>query len=176
MEERQRKSINSTGYYNYTSTAYDYDYADRQAEDERIKEEHREQAAIKRAAQVHRMKLCVATAFVFAGCLAMMSGYAAVAKQRVINEKQMAALNDLKDQNNTVQSEISDSADLTYIEEQAKEKLGMTVPQSYQIVFIDVPKQSYTVQYKNENKPKKDDFDLKKFIQIFKENILSILK
>ena len=36
---------------------------------------------------------------------------------------------------------------MDYIKQEATERLGMSEPQSYQVVYIDVPKQSYTVQY-----------------------------
>lgn len=175
MEKQNRGKINGN-YYNYTSNAYDYDYDDRQEEIEKIKKEQRVEVALKRAAKVHRMKLLASMLVVFLGCLATMSSYAAVAKQRVINEKQMDELNSLKNTNNTLQGEISDSADLAYVEKEAKQKLGMTAPQNYQIVYIDVPKQSYTVQYNDNKNIKNDDFDLKKFAHIFKENVLNILK
>ena len=36
---------------------------------------------------------------------------------------------------------------MDYIRTEATERLGMSEPQSYQVVYIDVPKQSYTVQH-----------------------------
>ena len=41
--------------------------------------------------------------------------------------------------------------DMDYIRTEATERLGMSEPQSYQVVYIDVPKQSYTVQHNAED-------------------------
>ncbi|MCI1959835.1 MAG: hypothetical protein LKJ25_09480 [Clostridia bacterium] len=176
MDKQSRARINSSNYYNYTSNAYDYNYDDRKEFIEKEREERRAEAILKRAAKIHRMKLFVSVVVVFVGSLATMSSYATVAKQRVINEKEADSLNSLKNANDTLQGQISDSADLAYIEKEAKGKLGMREPQSYQIVYIDVPKQSYTVQYNDNKKMQNDDFNLKKFAHIFKESVLNILK
>jgi len=45
---------------------------------------------------------------------------------------------------------------LEYIKQEAMKRLGMAEPQTYQIVYIDVPKQSYTVQYAADENEKEE--------------------
>ena len=45
----------------------------------------------------------------------------------------------------------------------------MTETQPYQIVYIDVPKQSYTVQYEAEEEKNDDNFGLNSFFSVIKE-------
>jgi len=66
-------------------------------------------------------------------------------------------------------SKINDNTDLEYIEKEAKTRLNMTEPQPYQIVYIDVPKQSYTVQYEAEEEKNDDNFGLNSFFSVIKE-------
>lgn len=60
---------------------------------------------------------------------------------------------------------ISNSYDLINIERIASTKLGMSKPQEYQIISIDVPKESYIVQYstKNEEAKTKKKFSFSSF-------------
>ncbi len=56
-------------------------------------------------------------------------------------------LNELKEDNYYLESEFDNNLNLDYIEEVALTRLGMQKPSSYQIKYINVPKQSYTVIY-----------------------------
>ncbi len=56
-------------------------------------------------------------------------------------------LNELKEDNYYLENEFDNNLNLEYIEEVAINKLGMQKPSSYQIKYISVPKQSYTILY-----------------------------
>lgn len=60
---------------------------------------------------------------------------------------------------------------MAYIEQEAKTRLGMIEPQAYQIVYIDVPKQSYTVQYEAQAEEKEKGFGIGKFLDVIKSVI-----
>lgn len=116
----------------------------------------------------HRVKLCVAVLGVFSGCLVTMASYALVAEQRIKNSKLNDQLIAIQNENVSLQSEISDKIDLEYIESEAVNRLGMAEPQPYQIIYIDVPKQSYTVQYGKTESEKKDKFSIASIVSLFK--------
>ena len=69
----------------------------------------------------------------FVGCLAFMGMHVLVDNAEVSLRRQKA--------------ELTEQLDMDYIRTEATERLGMSEPQSYQVVYIDVPKQSYTVQH-----------------------------
>ena len=97
---------------------------------------------------------------------------AEVDRQRVENNKLRDELSQLKNENLNLQSEITDNTDLAYIEKEAKTRLSMTEPQPYQIVYIDVPKQSYTVQYSAQEKKAESSFGLKTAFSTLKDVLL----
>ena len=61
--------------------------------------------------------------------------------------KQKSELENLKSSNAILEAELTEQLDMDFIRTEATERLGMNEPQSYQVVYIDVPKQSYTVQH-----------------------------
>ena len=160
--------------YNYSSSAYAYEPAplpqERVFEEERLERLKRERAMLegeKRKATAHKLKLTVAVGVVFAGCFVMMNSYAAVTEQRVLNNKMKDELVALKSENAALQADITDSVDLQYIKNEAINRLGMTEPQPYQVIYIDVPKQSYNVQYGTEE-AEEEGFSIKSILESFK--------
>lgn len=131
-------------------------------------EAKRANAIEKRERLVHRVKLSVAVLGVFSGCLVTMASYALVAEQRVENSKLNDQLISIQNENASLQAEISDKIDLEYIESEAVNRLGMAEPQPYQIMYIDVPKQSYTVQYGKDESEKEDKFSFASIVSLFK--------
>jgi len=61
--------------------------------------------------------------------------------------RQKNELENLKSANAILEAELTEQLDMDFIRTEATERLGMSEPQSYQVVYIDVPKQSYTVQH-----------------------------
>ena len=142
--------------YNYSSSAYAYEPASLpyfKEEQKRLAEEKARKdkllaTAVNKKTAAHKLKLTIAVLIVFAGCFVIMASSAAVARQRIAN---------------------SDSVDLDYIKKEATERMGMTEPQPYQIIYIDVPKQSYNVQYSNSEVQEDDGFSFKKMLEMFKK-------
>ena len=174
-----RRNIYSPSYYNSTSSAYDYDYDRREiyeGEDKRKANSiklKREALAEKKAGRAHGLKLICALMFVFSGCIVTMASYAAVDGQRVSNNALKTELSTLKNQNSELQAKIADETDLTYIEQEARGRLGMTEPQPYQLVYISVPQQSYTVQYEAGSEEQEEGFGPDEFVNTLKD-ILNI--
>ena len=140
--------------YNYSSNAYAYELAPKRYDyqEEEKRRERAEKARIKEEqerhqAAAHKFKLTVAVILVFFGCFAMMASYASVMQQRMVVNSLKDELAYIKNENISLQADISESVDLEYIKGEAIYRLGMTEPQPYQVVYIDIPKQSYNVQY-----------------------------
>ena len=175
MAKRYKNSY-LPSYYNTSSNAYDFDREIYERENERQKAEEqkriqRQAESVKRKSFIHRAKFTVAIFFVFAGCIVTMASNATVDRQRVINNNLKDELASLKTENTNLQSKINDNTDLAYIEQEAKTRLGMIEPQAYQIVYIDVPKQSYTVQYEAQAEEKEEGFGIGKFLDVIKSVI-----
>jgi len=74
-------------------------------------------------------------------------------KENEINSN-IAELKKLEQSNSVLQTEVNKNVNLEEIEKIAKTKLNMQKPAPHQIVYINIPKQSYTVQY---NLPEDDE-------------------
>ena len=173
MAKRYRNTYSSAE-YNTSSNAYAYDHEIYEEDDRRLAERlkaEREAEALRKKSFVHRAKFVVSIFFVFGCCIVTMASNAAVDKQRVTNNSLKDELSQIKNENIILQSKITENTDLSYIEEQAKTRLGMTEPQPYQIYYIDVPKQSYTEQYEAEGEEKKEEFGVTKFFGVVKDMV-----
>lgn len=115
---------------------------------------------------LYHMKFLLTSVVVLSCCIAMMMFNATILeKQRNINVLN-SQLKELKDKNLSLEATVSESLNLEYIEKEASERLGMGKPTKPQIVYIDVPKSDYTVQYDVEIKPQRKGIleNLKNFI------------
>ena len=104
----------------------------------------------KAAIRDHRyvaFKYVLVVIVVFVGAIISMASYVKVDNINMEIRRQKSELDNLKQTNAILAAEITEQLDLDYIKEEAVTRLGMAEPQQYQIVYIDVPKQSYTVQY-----------------------------
>ena len=151
-KHRNRNRMNAGSYYTYGNVAYelqpDYSpYRFREAEEERRKEEARQEKAEARESRVSSIKMIGVALVLFVGCLAFMGMHVLVDNAEVSLRRQKAELENLKSSNAILEAELTEQLDMDYIRTEATERLGMSEPQSYQVVYIDVPKQSYTVQH-----------------------------
>ena len=151
-KHRNRNRMNTGSYYTYGNVAYalqpDYSpYRFREAEEERRKEEARQEKAEARESRVSSIKMIGVALVLFVGCLAFMGMHVLVDNAEVSLRRQKAELESLKSSNAILEAELTEQLDMDYIRTEATERLGMSEPQSYQVVYIDVPKQSYTVQH-----------------------------
>lgn len=148
---QERNRMDKGSYYTYGNVAYELqpDYTPYRVREE---EERRKEAAriAKEEAREHRissMKMIAMALVLFAGCIAFMGMHVVVDHAEVSLRRQKSTLEDLKSANAILEAELTEQLDMDYIKQEATERLGMSEPQPYQVVYIDVPKQSYTVQY-----------------------------
>lgn len=139
-------------YYTYGNVAHELqpDYAPyrfREEEEKRQKEEARLAKAEAREARISSIKMVGVVLVLFLGCIAFVGMNVIVDNAEMSIRQQKSTLEDLKSANAILEAELTEQLDMDYIKQEATERLGMSEPQSYQVVYIDVPKQSYTVQY-----------------------------
>ncbi len=139
-------------YYTYGNVAYDMQpefqpYYEKEQRQQEQKEAARQAAAERRENRIHAFWVVLVMLVMFLGCIAFMGAHVIVANQEVQIRQQKSDLAALKSQNAILEAELAEQIDLEYIKQEAMGRLGMTEPQPYQIVYIDVPKQSYTIQY-----------------------------
>ncbi|MBQ2879638.1 MAG: hypothetical protein IJE27_02990 [Anaerotignum sp.] len=149
---RNHNRMNAGSYYTYGNVAYelqpDYSpYRFREEEEERRKEEARLAKAEARESRISSIKMIGVALVLFVGCLAFMGMHVLVDNAEVSLRRQKSELENLKSANAILEAELTEQLDMDYIRMEATERLGMSEPQSYQVVYIDVPKQSYTVQH-----------------------------
>ena len=149
---RNKQRMNTGSYYSYGNVAYelqpDYNpYRFREEEEERRKAEERLAQAEDREERISSVKMLGVALVLFIGCIAFMGMNVLVDNAEVSLRRQKAELENLKSANAILEAELTEQLDMDYIRTEATERLGMSEPQSYQVVYIDVPKQSYTVQH-----------------------------
>lgn len=152
--KKYRKDVHrqAGSYYTYGNVAHelqpDYTpYRFREEEEERRKEEARLAKAEAREARISSVKMIGVVLVLFLGCIAFVGMNVLVDNAEMSIRQQKSNLDDLKSANAILEAELTEQLDMDYIKQEATERLGMSEPQSYQVVYIDVPKQSYTVQY-----------------------------
>lgn len=158
MAEKKRKSntkqsARANSYYAYGNVAYDVQPTYPQTQHKRIttqQKQSRKENLVRRANRIHSFQVCMVMLLIFSGCIAFVGANVIVTNQEVQIRQKKSELSDLKAQNATLESELAEQIDLDYIKQEAISRLGMSEPQSYQIVYIDVPKQSYTIQYSSD--------------------------
>lgn len=125
---------------------------------------------LKRERQKHRVKLVLAMLVVFMGAIVTTVSYAMVEEQKVRLSNMQDELTALQSANASLEAEITEQMSLDYVEKEATTRLGMSEPQSYQVVYIDVPKQSYTMQYSEAETEEPTGFSLASIANLFKRN------
>lgn len=149
---RNRNHMNTGSYYTYGNVAYelqpDYNpYRFREEEEERRKAEERLAKVEARENRISSIKMIGVALVLFIGCIAFMGMNVLVDNAEVSLRKQKSELENLRSSNAILEAELTEQLDMDFIRTEATERLGMSEPQAYQVVYIDVPKQSYTVQY-----------------------------
>ncbi len=173
--DRNRTINKGSSYYAYGNVAYDvqpeylpYD-TDGADKKKRIAEERAQKLEI-RESRITAFKFIMIVILLFAGSIAFMGMSVSVANERVELRKEKSQLAELKQNNVILQAELTEQIDLDYIKEQATTRLGMAEPQPYQIVYINVPKQSYTVQYAADTTNEENQSGFLKFTSRFKKD------
>lgn len=130
-----------------------------------------EERRIRRANRFYALKIFFAVGFVFCGCMVWMGMHAMLMKERIVIQEYKDELAVLKNENSVMMAELSEQMDLNKVKEIAETRLKMAKPQEYQVVYINVPKQSYTVQYaanQGDNEPSQGP--IQKVLRILKRN------
>lgn len=95
----------------------------------------------------YTMALVVATAFLFASCIMMLSLQAGITEDR----RQIAALesnlNELKDTNDETDKRLESSVDLTEVYDVAINELGMVYPKNGQVISYKASNPDYVKQF-----------------------------
>ncbi len=166
-----RKNFQNS-YYNSSSVAYDYPiektyYEPRRKKSIENRKKHKKiQIKTVREQSVHSFRVYFTVFLIFCCSVFIIMSNATVTDKK----SQIASLKDelrqIEEDNSNLKTELTKSLDIEEIERLASERLGMQMPESYQIVYINVPQQSYTVKHENTS----NNEDLKSF------NIIEIIK
>ncbi len=153
-KRHRKQNMEKEQYRTYGNVAYDLQqpvYSPDREQERELDRRRRARVRAAKAEEKYRFAVSVktfATLFVlFAGCIAFMGMNVTVHNAEVSLRKQKSELENLKSANAIMEAELVEQLDMDYIRQEATERLGMSEPQSYQVVHIDVPKQGYTVQH-----------------------------
>lgn len=146
--------------YNYTSVAHDYSYRS-------YEHTSRNKAAVTRPRKKERTllslsKTYVTIAILFTFTLSFLCAQASNTGRREEIASMRAQLAAIEADNEYLRTSIEDNIDLKALEQEAV-KLGMQKPAEYQLMKINVPKESYTVQY--DTKPQTEEQSFIEFIK-----------
>lgn len=140
------------GYYNNTFTSYnsgsvahDYFY-DTDIPVRRQKKRRVKPAKEREIIQLNMPKTIVSIAVIFTFSLALLCAYAVNSSYRGEISSKQAELAKIVEENQYLKTTLEDNIDLNKVAREA-EKLGLQKPQAYQITEVQVPNESYTVQY-----------------------------
>ena len=135
---------NSYSGYNNTSVAHDFYYeTETPVENRRRKARSPDKKEIR---QLNMPKTIASIAVVFTLSLVLLCAYAVNSSYRGEIASKQAELAEIQEENQYLKTTLEDNVDLNKIAREA-EKLGLQKPQAYQITEVQVPNESYTVQY-----------------------------
>lgn len=166
-----RNYYNNYGAYNRSSVAYNaYPtiYDDTEKAVPYRKRESRVSKKEKRERIFHKMRLILSVIIIFGGCILMMCSYTSVHEQRIENSRLRDELIQLQNQNSSIAADMTADLSVDYIRDEAINRLGMVEPQDYQIVYIDVDEQSYTVSYAEKEAEEDEGFTFSGLIKFLK--------
>jgi hypothetical protein len=145
-----RVSYNRSVYnrYNYTSEAFDYaGMAAPPVRKRKVKKKKRViYSKVKEVAPLSLLKTYGTIAVIFCFVLALLCLYASNSSLRMNLVSLQDRLVATQEDNEYIRVSIDENLDLDKIQTEAM-KLGFQMPAEYQIMEINVPKDSYTVQY-----------------------------
>lgn len=147
----------NNSYYNSSSVAYDYvterEYYEprRKQSIEKKKKAKKNKIQIVNEVTVHSAKIYIPLAMVFVFAVLVVFSNAMTIEQKATISQLKDELKQIEDNNRYIETELTKNIDLKEVEKQAVQRLGMQKPANYQIVYIDVPKQSYTSKYENKS-------------------------
>lgn len=120
---------------------------------------------------LYNLKFIFTSMVILFGCITIVMVDSMILEKQKNIKALTSELNNLKDENLGLKTKISEQIDLKNIEEIATKRLGMSKPSKNQMVYIDVPKSSSTVQYNVESEIKEEKTG---FLKLFKEFITDV--
>jgi len=177
MSRRERRNpdrMYSKTYYNYGSEAYKYypeveygKHRRRNADVERKAKKTKPKRMTRNKTHYEFVKekkgdfrICLSIGTLFTFIVAFVCLFAINTQKESEINANISELKKIEESNSVLQAEIAKNINLKEIEEIAKTKLNMQKPAPHQIVYINIPKQSYTILYDNATVKKEDDFSL----------------
>lgn len=147
-QQRNKYNVNNrNNYYNYTSTAYDYEkeYKSSPSINKRIKKVKKEKY-VKAEQGIKFLSLKSITTFtiIVTFIIAIIFIEALIIQRKFDIDTLNAELKEITENNKNLETELAKNLDLEYVEHVATTELGMQKPAYYQIVHINVPKESYS--------------------------------
>lgn len=178
-KKSDRRSSYRNAYYNYSSEAYKYssagEYTSRVGRTGRKRRTVSERGISKARRMPMKAIKKVQYEFVksesifnnfgviflvgtfFAFLIIMLCSFAANSQISINITTLNNELKQIKESNTVMETELIKNLDMEKIEKIAITQLGMQKPAKHQVIYIDVPKQSYTVQYSNNNDSQSKD-------------------
>lgn len=138
--------------YNYSSTAYEYYPAHPYPYYDNPTVQPKKKKAVpvyktKEENTVSVGKICIGFVVFFVFMLISLFSSIQIVESRNQITQLTEELEAINETNSYLEAELNKCIDLTEIEQIATTKLSMQHPTKYQTIYIDVPKDSYTIQY-----------------------------
>jgi cell division protein FtsB len=129
-------------YYSYGSNAVEIEYLKDKASVKQALRQEKKEEALRRRSSIKKLLLMLVITLC---CIFVVKGYSTVYDLKRENAGLRLELDEQIYLTGTIEAQITNSVDASYIEYYAINYLNMAKPQQYQIVYIDVPKTDYTV-------------------------------
>lgn len=142
-------------YYNNSSEAFEiYTYDEEEYLSRRKKAKRIKQIKEEERVPVSIFKVITMSVVITVMAVGILSVNAANTRRQGEIVKMREQLEALNENNGYLEAKLNETVDLKRIEELAQSRLGMSKPKSYQIKYINVQRESYTVQYGTEKEDK----------------------
>ncbi len=136
-------------YYNHTSVAHDYqldyDYQPKIPINRRIKKIKKEKyVKVEQNLKILSLKFWSTFVILATFIISVIFIEALTIQRKFEIDTLNATLKEISENNKNLETELAKNLDLKYVEYIATSELGMQKPANYQIVYINVPKESYS--------------------------------
>lgn len=159
MAQYRKRSYNVAGQYANVSEAYDLRPLSHEIEPPLLDREPKQRIRIRKRVnkrpvyvrckdqkQKTSISAIITVLLIFAGCLSIALSYAMTSSIRSNIIKLQNELKEKQEHNSSLRAEVAESYNLNEIEKIATTRLGMSKAKPYQIVNINVSKQSYAIR------------------------------
>ncbi|WP_250277351.1 hypothetical protein [[Clostridium] colinum] len=162
---------NKNNYYNYSSVAHDYtSYQDNKPtkSNKRIKKVKKEKyVKVEEGLKIFSLKFFVTFIMLATFIVCIIFVEALIVQKRFEIDSLNIALKEITENNKNLETELAKNLDLEYVEYIASSELDMQKPASHQIVYIDIPKESYS----EKSNTKDTESFLTKFLNVLKNKV-----